>query len=137
MHGLDDMQFADSLMVMFARAQRFGDDADDLTSRRAGRIGDHAHQPDGAAAIDEADAALRQQGTELLCRLAIDRQPPRRGTEEDADPHPPVSLGVGHAQDRRSGTDSASSTISSLAPTDSQGKTNQRLSLSRSIMLAQ
>jgi hypothetical protein len=49
-------------MRQFARDHPPRDDADDLTARRQRRVGQDAHQPNIAAAIDERQLALGQDG---------------------------------------------------------------------------
>ena len=53
-------------MANFASHQRLRDDSDHFPALRKHGVGQHAHQADVAAAIDEIDAALHQQGCELL-----------------------------------------------------------------------
>ena len=57
MHRAHDVQFADAVMIVLARAQRLRDDADHLATGLRRGIGDPAHQPYRAAPIDQADAA--------------------------------------------------------------------------------
>ena len=53
--------------------ERCWDHANHLTAAGKGRIGDDAHQPDIAAAVDEADASPRQQGARRLGHFPVDR----------------------------------------------------------------
>ena len=62
------------------------DDADDLAAGGQRGVGDDAHQPDVAAAVDDADAGLGQVGGEGRGRRAVGRRAVVR-PGEDGDAH--------------------------------------------------
>ena len=81
-------------MSDLARDQRVGDDADRVTARGQHGVGKDAHQPDGAAAEHETDAAPRHLARELLGGLGIlNSSPDTRAAEHaDADGHVHTSM---------------------------------------------
>src|SRR5437016_1347278 len=58
-HALDEAQLAEARVRELFRGERPRDHADDLDARRQRRVGEHAHEPDGAAAVDDAEPARR------------------------------------------------------------------------------
>src|SRR5881296_522732 len=56
-HALDEAQLAEARVRELFRGERPRDHADDLDARRQRRVGEHAHEPDGAAAVDDAEPA--------------------------------------------------------------------------------
>ena len=58
-HRVDEVQFGEAGMRDLEIDQRLRDHAIDLAARVQHRVGDHAHQAEPPAAIDEADAAPR------------------------------------------------------------------------------
>ena len=89
MHGANHDQLGAAMMRHLGRLQRPGDDADHLATLRQRRIGQRAHQPQPAAAINNANAAPRQfaphRGRQRQIALvgrrgrpAINRQPLHR-----------------------------------------------------------
>ena len=57
---VDDPQVGQAAMGELAIDQPARDHADDLAARLERRVGDRAHQPDPAAAVDDADPACGQ-----------------------------------------------------------------------------
>ncbi len=73
MHRVDHPQIGDAGVGDLPVGERLRDHTDHLTAAGKDRIGDDAHQPDVAAAVDEADASSRQQGAHRLGHLPVDR----------------------------------------------------------------
>ncbi|MCY1177253.1 hypothetical protein D9M73_175530 [compost metagenome] len=73
MHAVDHFQAGQAGVADLGVFQRFGDDADHLAARSHGRIGNDAHQADGAATIHQRRLALGQGATQGDCRFPVDR----------------------------------------------------------------
>ncbi len=84
-HGGDDVELRHAAVAEFLFHQRGRDDADDLTARAHGCVGDHTHETDMAAAIDEPDTLRGKHRPELRGSLAMARVRPLRGAAIDAD----------------------------------------------------
>ena len=61
------------------------DDPDHLAAARKGAVRDRAHQPNTAAAVDEAEPALGQSHAEGARRLRVGGIAAARSSTEDAD----------------------------------------------------
>ena len=59
--------------------------ADHLAAGRQRTVSDHTHQPDLAAAVDDADTALGQLDPEIARRVCVHRIVPWVGSGVDAD----------------------------------------------------
>ena len=82
----DDLQLGQAGVGQLAIDEPARDHADDLAARSQGRIGQGAHQPDPAAAVDDPDAALREARPDGPGQREVARRPPRAGAAEDTDP---------------------------------------------------
>ena len=67
-HRVDDVQLGDAAMREFARDEGVRDDAGHLAAGLERRVGEHAHQPDVAAAVDEADLTCGQRARRARAR---------------------------------------------------------------------
>jgi hypothetical protein len=65
MHGGDDPKVFKAKMGDFLRNEGLRDDAGDFAAGGHYGVGDGAHQPDTAAAEDEADTAFGEQGAQI------------------------------------------------------------------------
>ena len=72
-------------MSQLARGECLGDDTDHLAAAAQHRVGEDAHHPDRAPAIDQSEAPRNQLGPELARRFRVGRARALRGTAEDAD----------------------------------------------------
>ena len=72
-------------MRELALDQGFRDDPDHLAAGFEGRIRDHAHQPDMAAAEDESYVGLRERSAERPGRFRVGGVDALAGAAEDAD----------------------------------------------------
>src|SRR6185312_14025369 len=100
MHAGDDDQVLNAAMRHFAVVEMTRHDAGDAAAGGERGVGERAHEPDAAAAIDELDAGLREQRAETRRRLAVAGVDARRRAAIDAqaldhrhflDPRPPRS----------------------------------------------
>ena len=73
-HRLHDLQPGQAGVRHLVVHQVLGDDADDLAAGGQRGVGDDAHQPDVPAAVDDADAGLRQVGGEGGGGVAVGRR---------------------------------------------------------------
>ena len=64
MHVRRDDHFLNDRQRVLPRAEKLRNDAGDLAAMIQGRLGDGAHQPDRAAAIDQADIVLSKYFSE-------------------------------------------------------------------------
>jgi hypothetical protein len=71
MHIGDDDKLAETAMGGLAMLQMHRDDPGDPAAAGHHRVGDAAHQPVSAAAIDQLDPVRREPGTKLARRCAI------------------------------------------------------------------
>lgn len=69
-HGSDDAQIGAAVRQL-AIDEHLRDDADDLAARGKSRVGQHAHQADVAAAIDQSDAPLAEEPAKCCCHFGI------------------------------------------------------------------
>ena len=72
-------------MADLGALQALRDDADDLAASGQGGIRHHAHQADGAAAIDQGQAALGDVAAELGGSFMVDGPGAGAGAAEYAD----------------------------------------------------
>jgi hypothetical protein len=95
MHRVHDLHLDTAAMADLALKQAVGDDADHLRARLQSGIGGDAHQPDGAAAIDQPDAPCRDLTPQRAGGLREGGACAGGGAAEDADatkrPHATVS----------------------------------------------
>ena len=70
-HRRHDPQVGQRGVADFARLQAIGDHADDVAAAVEHGIGQHAHQADVTAAVNQTDPARRQQRAERTRRVAI------------------------------------------------------------------
>ena len=85
MQGADDAHLGRTGMGQLAIDQRPGNDADHLAARGQGRVRDDAHEPDAAAAVDDADPAPRKTLADGPGERRVRRVVAGRGAAEDAD----------------------------------------------------
>ena len=85
-HRADDSQFGEARVGELTRHERLRDDADDLAAMAEHRVGQHAHQPDRAAAVHQTELARDQLGAEPPRRLRVGRARALRRAAEHADP---------------------------------------------------
>ena len=84
-HGAHDAQLGQAGVSELARDERLRDDADGLAAPLEHRVGDDAHEPDGAAAVDQPELARDQLGAEAPGRVGVGRARPLGRAAEDAD----------------------------------------------------
>src|SRR6185312_14247728 len=84
MHAGDDDQVLNAAMRHFAVVEMARDDAGDAAAAGERGVGEHAHEPDATAAIDELDARSREQRAETRRRLAVAGVDTRRRAAIDA-----------------------------------------------------
>ena len=81
MHRVHDVHLDAAAMADLALQQAVGDDADHLGAGLQRGVGGDAHQPDRAAAIDQAEAArgdLASEGARQLAHSRAVARPPSR-----------------------------------------------------------
>lgn len=61
MHRVDDEELAKPLMCDPFGHQGSGDDTDDLAALGYGSVGEHTHQTDMSAAVDDSEVSFREQ----------------------------------------------------------------------------
>ena len=83
-HGAHDVQLGEPRVGDLGPLQELGDHADHLAAVLDDGVGEDAHQPDVAAAVDEADLAAGQRRAEAGGRLREGRRGARVGAAEDA-----------------------------------------------------
>ena len=84
-HAVDEPQLGEPGVGQLAGGQRARDDADDLDAGGQRGVGQHAHQPDRAAAVHQAEAAPGQLGGERARGLRVLGPRAGRRAAEDAD----------------------------------------------------
>src|SRR5262245_1574616 len=84
MHVVDDDQLLSLDQHMLALAQEAGDDAGDVAAVVERGVGDLAHKSEAAAAIDKADAVLRQDAAKVPRGLGKGGIAPRARAAIDA-----------------------------------------------------
>src|SRR5262247_2068678 len=84
-HRADDAQLGEPRVRELARNERLRDDSDRFAAGLEHRVGDDAHQPDGAAAVDQPELARDQLGAEAPGRGGIGRPRAFGRAAEDAD----------------------------------------------------
>ncbi len=67
------MEFGDAAMRDFGADERVGNDSDHFAAGFQCAVGDRAHQPEPAAAIDDADPPLGQRAPDVARGFDIDR----------------------------------------------------------------
>ena len=72
-HILDDDEFIDVHEHLFARAEKFRDDAGDLAASAKHRFRDFAHQAEAAAAVDKANVGVGERLAELTRGESVSR----------------------------------------------------------------
>lgn len=81
------MQLGQAGVREFLVLQRLRQNADRLATGGEDRVGHRSHQPDGGAAIDEADAFPRQCSAQERRCFAIGRQTAEVRSAKDANAH--------------------------------------------------
>src|SRR5690606_31893337 len=84
-HTVHHFQAGQTAVADFGALQALRDDADHFATGIERRVGDHTHQADGAAAVDQANASLGQVLTQRFGGFAVDRAGAGAGSTEDAD----------------------------------------------------
>lgn len=85
MHGADAVHFSCPGVGEFLVGEVMRDDANDFASGGERGIGEQAHQPDIAAAIDEADGLRRKLGAAVLRGFGEFREGAGAGATVDAE----------------------------------------------------
>src|SRR2546428_3810047 len=83
-HGADDPQLGEARVCELTRHERLRDDADHLATEGEYRVGEHSHEPDRTAAIDQAEPARGQLGAEASRGLRVGGAPALGRTAKDA-----------------------------------------------------
>jgi len=73
MHVGHDVQLGQAVVADFLVHQQFGNHADSAATAREHFVGDGAHQPHAAAAVDQREICFDQRASERFCRFGIDR----------------------------------------------------------------
>src|SRR3546814_21073506 len=76
-HSRDDVKFGDAAMRDLGADERVGDDPDHLAAGFERAVGDRAHQPEPAPAVNDANPALRQRAPDVARGFDIDRKSTR------------------------------------------------------------
>jgi hypothetical protein len=84
-HAAHDVHAREMRVRHLARDEAVGDDARDVAALLERRVGEHAHQPDVPAPVDDADAAPRELAAELLRAGGVLRTLAPIRTAEDAE----------------------------------------------------
>src|SRR5262245_64110523 len=66
--------------------QRIGDHSSYMTTKLQHTFGNHIHQSDFAAAVNQADTSLHQFLSEILCCLAVLGSNPTPGSSKNTNP---------------------------------------------------
>lgn len=106
-HGFDDVERCNTVVFEFTRLEEAGDDSSYVTAGGEGGIGDGAHEAGAAAAVDEGDAALGQERSQMSGGLGVVWVDAAAGGAEDTDAGEwaglgaglGVGLGLGHGRD--------------------------------------
>ena len=83
-HGINDVKFRETAVSDFTVGQGLRNHANRLAARLQHRIGNDAHQAHVAAAVDQTNAAARQQRAHGLSHLRIRRLLPDAGPTKHA-----------------------------------------------------
>jgi hypothetical protein len=97
-HGLDDVEALHAFVRKLASFEEFGDDAYAAPTMREDAVGNLAHQPHVAAAIDELGALVGEQLAQLSCSEGEGGVVAAGGTAEDADAGEGSGGVVGHGR---------------------------------------
>jgi two-component system alkaline phosphatase synthesis response regulator PhoP len=90
-HRIYDVQLGDAGLRDLSIGKRLRNHADDFSTVAHDRLGNHAHQPDAAPAIDQPDAAAREQcahGLRHLCICLVAAE--TRSAKHAQSPHRPI-----------------------------------------------
>src|SRR5690606_32801699 len=82
-HARDDVEFGDAAVRDLGADERVGDDPDHFAAGLQCAVGDRAHQPEPAPAIDDTDTACRKRAADVARGFDIDRIFGRRGPAID------------------------------------------------------
>jgi len=85
-HGVDDVQLAETAMPDLARPERVRNHADDFAAVREHRVRELTHQSNAAAAVHERDAFAREQRTDAARGIRVNRIAARIRATENAKP---------------------------------------------------
>ena len=66
-HRIDDVHLAQALVGQLLGVQRVRDHADHVAALAEHGVGEHAHQPDAPAAVDQRYALLSERRSQVAC----------------------------------------------------------------------